>query len=502
MKYLQELVRIVTRKKIQKVDILEESTFKDENSLFGKYYNGIANGDYNTDEDAAFDLYQNHPKNSAYRQLKSRFNRKLINNIFYLDANDTSFSEYHKAYYNAHKNYALCRIFLSNGARNNFEKLAKTTLALCLKYDFSRLSVLLLKDLISHYIVSRNARRFTESSKLLRSELATLNQTIKIEQIYYNIAYHFLAKTPKPEVLTDELKQEVSESIETAKRTSHFSIKYFSFLTEYHYALIQRDHHKIIEICERAEDYFENHPIIKPNVRLSIFLMIKMEAYLNIRDYNNSIGSYGKTLRYFREGTNNWMIFNETYFRLLMHTENYYKALEIFVKVTHDKRFSNQPEITQEKWKINEAYLHYILQSEGHIMEETEAMGLRNFRLMRFMNEVPTFSKDKAGANTAIVILQIIWLLMNKRFDAIIDRSEPLRIYRFRYLDKNEHKRENYFTKMLILLEGRSFKYPRVKRATENLFKEISKRENNIYSEWEILPYELLWTQVLNYIRD
>jgi len=70
MKYLQELVRIVTRKKIQKVDILEESTFKDENSLFGKYYNGIANGDYNTDEDAAFDLYQNHPKNSAYRQLK------------------------------------------------------------------------------------------------------------------------------------------------------------------------------------------------------------------------------------------------------------------------------------------------------------------------------------------------------------------------------------------------------------------------------------------------
>ena len=60
--------------------------------------------------------------------------------------------------------------------------------------------------------------------------------------------------------------------------------------------------------------------------------------------------------------------------------------------------------------------------------------------------------------NVKILILQILFLLHDKKWGAIIDRMEPLQSYRYRYLHNDSSTdRSNQFLKLLQLLPKHSF---------------------------------------------
>ena len=66
-----------------------------------------------------------------------------------------------------------------------------------------------------------------------------------------------------------------------------------------------------------------------------------------------------------------------------------------------------------EQWAIYQAYLEFLLPSGPD----------NGFRLARFLNNVPSFSKDKRGMNINILILQVLFLLRQGKRGEIIDRN-------------------------------------------------------------------------------
>ena len=112
---------------------------------------------------------------------------------------------------------------------------------------------------------------------------------------------------------------------------------------------------------EEAEQFLEENPPFRQEVKLAALALIRINYYLQLRDYENGRKNAEKCLELFSEGTNNWFVFLEQYFLLAMHTENYINAAGIYLKVINHPRFPFTASERQEKWKIFEAYINYIL---------------------------------------------------------------------------------------------------------------------------------------------
>ena len=172
-------------------------------------------------------------------------------------------------------------------------------------------------------------------------------------------------------------------------------------------------------------------------------------------------------------------------------TAHYAKAAEVFRQATEHPRFSSLDDVRKEKWRIFEAFLRYIL--NGRIDAEAGGVAESQFKLMKFLNEVPTYSKDKRGLNIAIIILQILFLLDRRDFDGIIARAEALKVYCSRYLKLDENYRSNCFLKMMLLMEKKGFEYEATSKIADQYFQSLKSSRFNYeagnLASLEIIPF-------------
>ena len=102
--------------------------------------------------------------------------------------------------------------------------------------------------------------------------------------------------------------------------------------------------------------------------------------------------------------------------------------------------------------------------------------------------------------NIMILVLQILFLLGEKKEDEVDERMEALRNYSSRYLRKNEDFRSNCFIKMFLKIPESNYKRIALERNTRDLFKKLKSKPLEVASkpiEMEIIPFEMLWEMVL-----
>ena len=75
---------------------------------------------------------------------------------------------------------------------------------------------------------------------------------------------------------------------------------------------------------------------------------------------------------------------------------------------------------------IHGAYF-YFLDQIGELNNASRR--IKQFRLNRFLNSVPNYSKDKQGLNVTILVLQVLIQISRREFGHVIDRMEPLGTY-------------------------------------------------------------------------
>ena len=175
---------------------------------------------------------------------------------------------------------------------------------------------------------------------------------------------------------------------------------------------------------------------------------------------------------------------------LSFHSNNDEQAHAIIKKVLLNRKGMNETMI--EHWNILKAYA-YLMSPDGN-----------TFRLGKFLNEVPVFSKDKRGHNTNILIIQILFLLKKKKHDEIINKVESLKQYVSKYLRKDDTFRTSCFIKMLCQLPVGNFHPINVQRRTKKYYEkmmELPKEQARMDVDVEIVPYEVLWSKVLSMLR-
>lgn len=500
MKNLIEISKIVTKKKVKKIEIFDDHSLKHKNSKFNEFYEALMAGKFKNDRDAADFLYSCNPTDDKYRQLKSRFRKRLLNTLFFLDVNLPSTSNYDRAYYSCNKDWTLVKILLTNDAPHTASALARQILTTALKYKFADVIVncsRILRRYAADQDDERNYETYDQYSKQFQN---VLDAEIRSEELYQRVIMNYHKEASKNSILTERIDTYCDALVGLSEIYDSPIVIYNMYLVwTYRYEML-KDFQAMREVCNKAENYIEQNPTYYQEEKLATFQVKKMSAYLHLRDWKNGKINAEKCLQSFPEGSSTWFTFMEYYVLLAIHTDNYINAIAIYNKATGQSKFKKLPALAKEKWKIYDYYLNFIIESQGESNPVLLTQRKKSFRVQRFLNDPVLYPKDQRIFTVLVVIGQILFFLEKKSYNAVTERVDRLKSYANRQLKKEEYFRSIQFIRLLQQLVKAEYQVENLSNVDKyyNRLIETPFFYRGLIAELEVMPYEKIWNLILS----
>ncbi|MFM8488117.1 MAG: hypothetical protein ACKOCH_17435, partial [Bacteroidota bacterium] len=211
------------------------------------------------------------------------------------------------------------------------------------------------------------------------------------------------------------------------EKYTSFRLQMYGHLTGLMRYTSVNDYVSVLPYCDEVIRFFRSKPY-EARVPLQIFNYQKLICHIQLRQFDEGAEVAEYCLGIMYEGTFNWFKYMELYLQLSFHTGQYDKGARLLLKAIEHPRFEFLPEHAKETWRIYEAYTHYLAR-----VGKLAGLEKRAFKLARFINETPIFSKDKGGMNIAILIIRFVHLLLEKKLSQLLDEVEAVKQYSYRY---------------------------------------------------------------------
>ncbi|MEZ4991542.1 MAG: hypothetical protein R2824_14075 [Saprospiraceae bacterium] len=252
------------------------------------------------------------------------------------------------------------------------------------------------------------------------------------------------------------------------------------------YFQIINDTAAMTETCRKSLAYFEGLPFTVPGRAMRTLYFYLIPAYLQAGQYVETRSVIHSAKELVNNGSLNWTNIHLLEAILGFHTGDF-QLVKQSLNIVKQSKKSNY---IKEEIRIYQIYVN--------LMEDVE-----EYKLGRFLNEVPHFAADKKGMNINIIILQILILLKRNDRPKIIDRMEALQAYAYRYLARDQTtRRSELFFRMLFLLAKSAFEVAEVERRSPGITEELHNTPRHISAiDIEIVPYELLWNKVVEWSK-
>ncbi|MEZ5042057.1 MAG: hypothetical protein R2828_19325 [Saprospiraceae bacterium] len=499
MEKLKELVDLVTRNKIKSVDMI--GGLSDTDTKLGQFYESLKNGEIHSDEEAFELLYtgEEHEKN-AYYKLKHTLRERLLNTLYFTDLKHSTYSEIRKAKLSLQKLIHTHNLLYNKGALVNAIDLAEKSLTTALFYEFTEEAYYLARRLRAHYASHCGQREKFQYYHTITQQQQEFLEAESLGQGYKNdlVTLYIADKSTK-----DFVYHVVNGYLDNLQRKALPGITcnyyyYLSFLKVAKHMSIN-DYAMAGRVCKEAIETLNSYRFL--NYKWILLLSLQYIACcIQTKNYEEGKATilYCQTL--FFKTTYNWFKINELYFMLCTHTKNYDKALEIFEETVGNQHFAAQPKSLREPWKIYEAWLYFLTKSSAITTADSSKNTELDFRINKYLNEVPIFSKDKRGLNIPILISQIMLLLLQKKYDVILDKIEAIAKYKDRYIRKEDNFRSNMFIRMLLEIPNGYFKRTQVAQRAGKYKLQLEAMPLDIANQsrdLEIVPYEDAWELLL-----
>ena len=502
MEELQSLVEIVTQNKISKINIIRFDHSSIDNN-YQKLYNLIRKNKFASEAEAAAYFFPGHPKRAVYfSNLKNRCKEKLINTILFIETNQKGFSQYQRAYYSCVRLHCIANIMFGRYMRMPAIKLSERIIKRAIKYEFTEIVISLARRLNYHYgAIVGDRRKYLKYKSILNKFLELQRLEVIAEEYLTDISYYHTKSREnnheaisKAEAYASKLQKIIENSASNYLMNCYFIVKVTSLQFNGKYK-------DVINVCQEALSYFDSKKnFFTPSVRTTFEVRI-IASYICLRRFKRAQEFIVNHLLVTAPGTFNWYVGLQYYLICAFHSRDLELAYTIVQQALSHRGFKKLYGNQSEEWYIYQGFVHYFIQIG--MLERRQDKS--KFRLRKFLNEVPIYSKDKRGANIPILVIQILFLLHQKKYGEIIDRVESVKMYVYRYLRRDETFRSNCFIKMLMQLPAASFHKAGVIRRAEKYHKLLvesyhDSKASNL--EIEIVPYELLWECTLNSLEN
>lgn len=503
MKHLIEISKIVTKKKVKKIEIFDDHSLKHKNSKFNEFYEALMISKFKNDRDAATFLYGCSPTDDKYRQLKSRFRKRLLNTLFFLDVNLPSTSNYDRAYYSCNKDWTLVKILLANTAPHTAAALAGQILTTGLKFKFADIIVnssRILRQYASEIGDEKNYEVYDQHSKQYQN---VLDAEIRSEELYQRVIMNYHKSSSKNQNLKEKIDTYCDALVGLSEIFDSPVVVYNMYLVwAYRYEMLQ-DFSSVLDVCNQGEKYIEENPRYYQDDKLETFHLKKMNAYIHLKNFMEGRVNAEKCLQSFPEGSDTWFTFMEYYLMLALHTDNYLAATAIYNKATGLSKFKKLGTEVKEKWNIFNTYIEFIIENKGSENPVLQMQKKKSFRLSRFLNDPILYPREQRIFTVHMVVAQMLFLIEKKSFNAVGERIERLKGYANRQLRKEEYFRVIQFIRLLQQLSKASYKVSELSN-TQKYYDRLIETPfyyRGLIEEIEIIPYEKLWNMILDMLN-
>ncbi len=503
MKDLQMLVHLLSGVKVSKLNII--GTEGESGTKVQQLYDAILEGEITNDVEGAQRFFPDGANSEKYfSKLKRNLKNRLLNTLFFIDVDKPQFTEYQKANQVCYRNLAIVKLLYSYGQRNLGVSIAQKTLKKAVYFDFTEIALMLSKELRIYYSTitgeREKAKRFSDT---VDKYLKIYSAELEVDKFYSELIINYIfSKASKPEL--------AEKAVTFCKRLDELILDVDSYRFRFMYYLtyilryeIQNDYRSTLKLCVQALEYFHGKKHIGVKNVLFNLNMKMIACNIQLQQYEEAKKNVQTCLSLVPEDGYNWYITQDLNFLLMLRSKNYQGALEVYRVILNKSNYLKQQQAILEQWKINEAFINFLILKQKVKLSKGDDRNV--FRVNKFLNEVPKYSRDKRGTNITILILQILFLLEKERYEEIFERIEPLRMYASRYLRKGDTFRSNCFIKMLMQLPAGHFHREAVKRKAAPYLKKLETMPldaANQAVELEIIPYEELWEYVMESLDD
>lgn len=488
METLKQLVKIVNRKRLSKIDVFDK-TFLNQSStnLYYKLYVGIESDKINSDADAAKYLYGTDEKDAKFRKLKSRFKEKLVKTILLFNSDELFNNDYNRIYYECITDFQTIEVLVKlTGSSNLVVELIKDHYAICLRYKFYDILIKYSFYLTLHYSLRGQVKKYYEEQANYHSYSVFFKNELDARQIYNEVILQFTSSQPINDTLLNKIKKCIEDLEAIINNVDNDEIVYY-----YYYCMLLYEENigsldSISILCDKIENILEKNIYVYNNVKKVLVLLYRLKSFLHLRKFNDGLDLYNKDNSFFPlESSYNWFVLKEFEFKLYLQGNKIKEAYEVYESVIANKFYKRQVEELTEKWKIHHAYLVF--------MDSYLNNGDFKFSLAKFLNDVPINTRDKGGYNFAIRIVELLFQFARGEYNIIFQKMDGLRGYRTRYLNDNTYKRNHLFLSLLLKAEKEGFDGKAMKKADWKEIAELRKLNTYIIADWEIMPYDVLW---------
>lgn len=459
--------------------------------MLNVFYNEIAAGNLNTDHEARAFLYPGKTDNNTYYKLKHELIKRLINTAHLVDVSNRTRGD-------DPSSVDKCFSLLSVAQKLHEQKSYDTA-----KWLYGKVAKIArdehilpawmfsLRRLTFYASASGNLKLTDEYYETILQLNNLINKFNICSAAYFRVTARFAnTKSKKPE-FRSTIKKHLRDidNIPTTLSTPLFVQQYTILKMSYHTAI--SDYAPACTIGEEGLLEMKQFDHVSHNISYGIKANL-MICYIGSRNFEKAEVLSSVIDKTLTPGTFNWLVSRQSVFLLYMQQGKYEDALLIFNDIQKLVNLKKFPPAIREAWLVNEAYL-FILDRSGYLGSERH---FKNFRVNRFLNEVPKHSKDKRGANVPILIAHIILLLQKGEIDQVTDRYESLLKYRDRYLTRHNNYRANIFIRLIVELAKVNFDLNRPSAKATKFLQELSTLPVDVLQpnfDQEIIPYEKLY---------
>jgi len=435
---------------------------------------------------------------AAMRQLRARVQDKLLNHLFFLDHSDPRLIVSRRYEVECLNLLHKATILYLEGEYSLSERLLRRCMRAAALGDFTAYEEQAALKLQSIYAEQRQQSKYEK----IGQELAVLRQTISHEQeaerIFLSVQLGIEEAVAKRQQVLAKLPgylQRLEELYRLAPTFVTFNALYRVRLAN---AGLAGHYQDIIRETAQATARLEKGEINTRRFDQRFNHFMNVYAHLRGRRPKEGLKLAEKFAETIHPTSSNWFYFYEHYLLLALHAGEYEQALQLLQLAHKNPSYGKLRPAAVERWELLEAYTELVLPPEQVSLKR------RNQLAVFAALTVPEYSRDKRGYNVAILVFQLVHYLQQRLLEPVLVRLERLRKYQQRHLRDAATLRSRTFLRLLLLLPEADFDIAQLAVRGKSLLHTLQEatltREAD--AEVEIIPYEDLWTLILNTLRE
>jgi hypothetical protein len=493
-KILAELAVNINRNKVKQIDVLTDAG--DESKRINRLYNGLLKKKYNSDAEAARDIFDSDENYIQYRKLRLKLFDTLINTSFFVDSNLSKFPEATRAEFNCYRYFAAANMLLQVSAQEPATYLLKRVLEKCIKYELTNLAAevsWLLRTKIRNISDKKETSRYIQinekiEQKRTREKEATL--------VFEELIQFFAGGRGVNKNLYKKIETKYQQLSEMAEEVDTVQFYYLTYSIGTAHFMAGNDCRSALTVCQKAIDFIESRPHVNSNAKLTSFYVNGLACCTQLKIFTPEPAQqlikrcYDLSPEF---GINRIKVL-ETEIQHYLYAPKYTLALNRFETAKKHPRFSSLKGINAEIWKIYAGYF-YLLARLGEMNMTTvlEITGDIDPDLIDY--NITVFKKDKEGMNIPILMLPVLVGALEGQIEGHVRTKDALIQYAKRYLKKQKNIRSNAMLDFLLAIETYTYQKKaalKIIQKTLDTFQQVPIELSEQSSAIEIIPYETL----------